>query len=72
MIGEEKIMGPNESDGYKIWQKWHIIDQDWELKKWYEIEIPLKTSARKTLHCLIAGSNFIFHQPRDADCDIYS
>ena len=67
-----KNNGSYESDGYKIWQKWHTVDQDWELKKWYEIEIPLKTSARKTPHCLIAGSNFIFHQPGDADCDLYS
>ena len=60
MINEEKIMGPYESDGYEIWQKW------------YEIRFPLNTSARKTPHCLIAGSNFIYHQPGDADCDIYS
>ena len=67
---KKKIMDSYESDSYKIWQKWHIVDQDWELKIWYEIEIPLKTSARKTSHCLIAGSNFIFHQPGDAKKDV--
>lgn len=46
MIGEEKIM--NVSVGYETWQKQHIVHQDWELKKWNEIEIKLQTSAGRT------------------------
>ena len=72
MIGEEKIIGLCVNDGHVIWQKQHIVDQDWELKKWYELEIPLQTSISKTLECLIASSKFINHQPGDVDYDIYS
>ena len=71
VMGEEK-RSLCVNDGHVIWQKRHIVDPNWELKKWYELEITLQTSARKTLKCLIASSKFIFHQPGDADYDIYS